>query len=740
MLDDGDEQRARRCAACAWSSASPTPRAAGGPVPVAGSEFEFETDMVVFAIGTNANPIIGQTSKLKLDKRGYIATDENLATSMAGRLRRRRHRHRRGDRDRGDGRGPQGRAQHEGLSRPARHRRVYARTQRRDARCSASTAQRAQLRARARRLSEAAMNACHDHDHHERRHLRRATARRRRRGQDADVTLDRAHRRDHQRLRRGRAALRPVARRDRRADGQRHLDRRDHPGRDPAAGAQRRRRQRQPHPHRRRAASPTAATRPTWWSRSTSRCCSGACAPASSSPAASILLESMWREHRDPKIVASYVETRRPARGRAATACTRSRWSSECRTLVADPRTRQEHVRARHAVQHLQPRPASSRASRSRSPSARRTRRSSTANVALLDAGYAWAEAQPRLQVPHPGARASTEPQIVVNGNTALGARRARLGHGHLRDVPDHAGDLGVALPERRVREGRRHRAPGRGRDRRLRVRDRRLLRRQVRGDDHLRARLLAQAGGHRPRGDGARFRWSSSTCSAAARARASRPRSSRATCSTAIFGSHGDAPKVVMAPSTHRGLLLLDDHRAQDRRDVQHGRRACCPTRASRRRSSRSRGRSSARRGSRRRSTRAPVPDGRQAVRLGSGHRPRAPLRARASPAACTRSPASRTTARATSPTTRRSTRQGCARAASSSRRCRRRCKPPPVFGDRRGRPAGDRLGQHEGRDRGSRRARCAPRAAASRRCTCTFLQPMPPGISEIMQRLQAA
>jgi glutamate synthase (NADPH/NADH) small chain len=54
------------------------------PVPVVGSEFEFETDMVVFAIGTNANPIIGQTSKLNLDKRGYIEADASLATSMAG--------------------------------------------------------------------------------------------------------------------------------------------------------------------------------------------------------------------------------------------------------------------------------------------------------------------------------------------------------------------------------------------------------------------------------------------------------------------------------------------------------------------------------------------------------------------------------------------------------------------------------------------------------------------------------
>jgi glutamate synthase (NADPH/NADH) small chain len=54
------------------------------PVPVEGSEQEFEADMVVFAIGTKANPIIGQTSNIRLNKWGYIATDENLATSLAG--------------------------------------------------------------------------------------------------------------------------------------------------------------------------------------------------------------------------------------------------------------------------------------------------------------------------------------------------------------------------------------------------------------------------------------------------------------------------------------------------------------------------------------------------------------------------------------------------------------------------------------------------------------------------------
>lgn len=54
------------------------------PVPIEGSEFDFEADTVVYAIGTSPNPILGQTSHIRLDQRGYIETDENLATSLAG--------------------------------------------------------------------------------------------------------------------------------------------------------------------------------------------------------------------------------------------------------------------------------------------------------------------------------------------------------------------------------------------------------------------------------------------------------------------------------------------------------------------------------------------------------------------------------------------------------------------------------------------------------------------------------
>ena len=83
LLHDGKGAvRAMRC--IRMELGAPDESGRRSPVPVAGSEFEFETDMVVVAIGTNANPIIGQTSKIKLNRRGYIETDTSLASSLAG--------------------------------------------------------------------------------------------------------------------------------------------------------------------------------------------------------------------------------------------------------------------------------------------------------------------------------------------------------------------------------------------------------------------------------------------------------------------------------------------------------------------------------------------------------------------------------------------------------------------------------------------------------------------------------
>ena len=80
--DDNGHVRAMRCIRMELGPADESGRRR--PVPVEGSEHEIETDMVVYAIGTSANPILGQTSRIRLDKRGYIETDETLATSLAG--------------------------------------------------------------------------------------------------------------------------------------------------------------------------------------------------------------------------------------------------------------------------------------------------------------------------------------------------------------------------------------------------------------------------------------------------------------------------------------------------------------------------------------------------------------------------------------------------------------------------------------------------------------------------------
>jgi glutamate synthase (NADPH/NADH) small chain len=83
ILDDGKGNvRGMRC--IRMELGEPDESGRRGPVPIPGSEFEFEAETVVIAIGTNANPIIGQTSRLKLNRRGYIETSEDLATSIPG--------------------------------------------------------------------------------------------------------------------------------------------------------------------------------------------------------------------------------------------------------------------------------------------------------------------------------------------------------------------------------------------------------------------------------------------------------------------------------------------------------------------------------------------------------------------------------------------------------------------------------------------------------------------------------
>ncbi|HYN38373.1 MAG TPA: NADPH-dependent glutamate synthase, partial [Rhodospirillales bacterium] len=82
LVDDANQACGLRCEK--MTLAEPDASGRRRPVPVPDSQFDFAADMVVFAIGTNANPIVGQTSGIALNARGYLAADADLATSLAG--------------------------------------------------------------------------------------------------------------------------------------------------------------------------------------------------------------------------------------------------------------------------------------------------------------------------------------------------------------------------------------------------------------------------------------------------------------------------------------------------------------------------------------------------------------------------------------------------------------------------------------------------------------------------------
>ena len=55
------------------------------PIPIENTEYLIEADTVILAVGTKANPIlIKSLPELKLDKWGYIETDENSRTNLEG--------------------------------------------------------------------------------------------------------------------------------------------------------------------------------------------------------------------------------------------------------------------------------------------------------------------------------------------------------------------------------------------------------------------------------------------------------------------------------------------------------------------------------------------------------------------------------------------------------------------------------------------------------------------------------
>jgi glutamate synthase (NADPH/NADH) small chain len=53
------------------------------PVPISGSEYVFDCDTVIVALGNESNPLLTRnTAGLNADKRGRILVDENQKTSL----------------------------------------------------------------------------------------------------------------------------------------------------------------------------------------------------------------------------------------------------------------------------------------------------------------------------------------------------------------------------------------------------------------------------------------------------------------------------------------------------------------------------------------------------------------------------------------------------------------------------------------------------------------------------------
>lgn len=134
-------------------------------------------------------------------------------------------------------------------------------------------------------------------------------------------------------------------------------------------------------------------------------------------PGCTFLLESMWREHIDKSVADSYVETYQKlvAAGYRVYEIPMER---ECRTLVADPRRGKNMFALGMLCSIYSFDMALARAQIART-FGKKDKSVVESNVRLLEAGWAWAEAHLDFKYSIPAARV-TQPQIVVNGNTAL--------------------------------------------------------------------------------------------------------------------------------------------------------------------------------------------------------------------------------------------------------------------------------------------------------------------------------
>jgi 2-oxoglutarate ferredoxin oxidoreductase subunit alpha len=134
-------------------------------------------------------------------------------------------------------------------------------------------------------------------------------------------------------------------------------------------------------------------------------------------PGCTILLESKWREDQDPQIAASYVETYEllAAAGYQVYEIPMDR---ECRKLVPDP-SRGKNMFALGMLCGIYSLDLQIARDQVALTFAKKSEKVVATNIGLLEAGNKWAKENLDIRYEIPAAKA-TEPQVVVNGNTAL--------------------------------------------------------------------------------------------------------------------------------------------------------------------------------------------------------------------------------------------------------------------------------------------------------------------------------
>ena len=134
-------------------------------------------------------------------------------------------------------------------------------------------------------------------------------------------------------------------------------------------------------------------------------------------PGATIMLESMWRENRDPAIAAAYAGTVEQLVDQGFRVI-EIPMEVECRKLIADPR-RGKNMFALGILCNVYSLDVGLAREQVRTVFAKKDEQVITKNIELLEAGWAWAKENLDFRYAIPAER-STQPQVVINGNTAL--------------------------------------------------------------------------------------------------------------------------------------------------------------------------------------------------------------------------------------------------------------------------------------------------------------------------------